>query len=220
MTQPPIIEPRRLSPSGPFLPPGGGACVLQMCSDSERSDQIRLRAAPGSNWFLQPRAQAVDDNPIRCAFVAWTAGSFLKVSARLAFNVIASAATPPIQFAGSSRIAIDVGAGFQQARRTGSGFAEGITSVAGTNHIQTGTAAHDHLLGPFDVPPVVALASLWSITTGAHMITGPEATSAAAFNPFPMGVSLVCAEVSAECVIAAQPPELITVALVDPNFAA
>jgi hypothetical protein len=163
----------------------------------------------------------VADNPIRCAFTEWTAGSFLSVTARLAFSIISGGASLPVQLVGSSRIAIDVGAGFQQASRTGSGIAAGLTSVAGTYHTASTTAAHAHLLGPFDVAPVVALASNWSLASSAHLSTGVNAQNAVlAEGAIPLGVGLVCAEVSAECIVAAQPPELVTVPLVDPRFAA
>lgn len=189
--------------------------MRQVCADYERTDVIKLQAAPGQ--FLLPREQLNASNPLRCEFATWTAGSFLQVDASAAFNVIQSAATLPTIFVGSHRIAIDLGAGWKVAKRTGRTFGEMI-QVAPAPAAQAATVAHALVLGPFDVPPKVAIVCSWSLDTGAHMQTGLGAASVT-FQPMPGGLSLVCAELDAACVLAAQPPELEAVTLVDPRFA-
>jgi hypothetical protein len=216
---------QRKGPSGPFADERAG-CVLQTCADYERSDEVRLQAAVGD--FLLPRQQAVDDNPIRCEFAMWTPGSFLRVDASSSFNIRRSGvvATASITFQGNHRIAIDVGNGWEAASRTGRSFSMGAPvidgTVSGVPQIGSGQLGHALVLGPFDVAPKVAVAANWSLNTGAHLATGKAAqTDGPQSQPTRAGMSLVCQEIAAACVVAAQPPELEAFAVLsDPRFAA
>jgi hypothetical protein len=195
---------------------GGGGCALQFCADYERDDRIELAAAPGS--FLLPRQQGVTDNPLRCEFSSWTPGSFLQVWAACAFNLRQRQQTGVISFVGSHRIAINLGAGWLVAARTGRTMSQ-VLQVGGV-HVTAGTIAHATILGPFDVAPHVAILARWSLSTGAGMETGQDAGTEI-LSELPAGLSLACAELGADCVVEAQPPELSDISdLVSPVFIA
>jgi hypothetical protein len=192
----------------------GAGCVLQACSDYERSDVIALGTG---SVFLLPRQQDVTDNPIRCDFAQWTPGSYLHVATAIGFNLVQAAAASGIVFIPAFAIAIDVGAGFQGAIRT----QRTMGLFADQNnfpYVYTGVSTHEHILGPFDNVDSVALVAVsWSITLGAQVQTGIAAHGRVDEDKG-NGVSLVCEELAAGCVTAAQPPELVAGPLNDPPF--
>lgn len=203
----------------PQPPSGGAGCSIQFCSDYERDDRIELAEAAG--FFLLPRQQGVTDEPIRCEFTQWTPGSYLQVHSAIAFNLRQRDAIDLATMVGSFVLALmpTSGGPWSLITRTGRSMAQVVTSLADTPEVGAATSSHAHLIGPLPEAPTIAIAATWSISTGAGMETGRDAASDI-FNDVPAGISLECAEVSADCVTAAQPPELLEVPIVDPVFVA